>query len=152
MSTGAYQATVNGNKVYCVPYFHVGYVMITINNVNPSTYYGGTWKRIAQGKTLIGVDETDTDFSTVSKTGGSKTHTLSFNTSLGWDDNNFYIASPSGAANNNYARTTVVNNGYIVNFASYKANPQSRVHWTENETVNKLQPYLTVYFWQKTAD
>ena len=47
------------------------------SNVNPSTLLGfGTLERIAQGKTLIGVDTEDTDFSIVGKTGGSKTKTL----------------------------------------------------------------------------
>ena len=36
----------------------------------------GTWELIAQGRTLVGVDTADTDFSTVKKTGGSKTVTL----------------------------------------------------------------------------
>lgn len=44
---------------------------------NPNTQFGfGTWVRI-QGKFIVGLDDSDTDFNAVAKTGGSKTHTHS---------------------------------------------------------------------------
>ena len=168
MSTGAYQASVNGKKVYCVPYFHVGYVMITINNVNPSTYYGGTWVRIAQGKTLIGVNEDDSDFSTVEKTGGSKTNKLYLKNMPKYAR---FIASAWGYGatsdreseerKGTDSRVTLVDSAAIfhsgtsfergwMNFGGNEYYPNT--YFGDGEAVNNLQPYLTVYFWQKTSD
>ena len=46
---------------------------------NPGTLLGfGTWTAFGTGRTIVGVDSSDTDFDTVRETGGSKTdsHTL----------------------------------------------------------------------------
>lgn len=56
--------------------YPVGSIYISTSSTNPSSYFGGTWKAVAQGRTLVGVNTSDTDFNTVMKTGGSKTHTL----------------------------------------------------------------------------
>ena len=54
--------------------YPVGSVFTSLSNTNPSEMFGGTWERIAGGKTLIGVDEDDTDFESANLTGGSETH------------------------------------------------------------------------------
>lgn len=54
----------------------VGSLYISTENTDPSTIFGGAWERV-KGKMLIGLDEDDTDFDTVGKVGGEKTHTLS---------------------------------------------------------------------------
>ena len=57
--------------------YPVGSIFISVSNVNPSTYFTGTsWEAFGSGKTLVGVDTTDTDFNTVAKTGGKKDVTL----------------------------------------------------------------------------
>ena len=43
------------------------------DNFNPNTSFGGTWELI-KGKMIIGYDDADSDFNTLGKTGGSKTH------------------------------------------------------------------------------
>ena len=44
---------------------------------NPGTLLGfGTWTAFGTGRTIVGVDSSDTDFDAVRETGGSKTHTL----------------------------------------------------------------------------
>lgn len=52
--------------------YPVGSVYISIHNVNPGTIFGGTWERFANGRTLVGVNESDDSFNTVQKTGGHK--------------------------------------------------------------------------------
>lgn len=59
--------------------FPIGAVYISVVNENPKKYFGGTWELFGQGKTLIGVDSSDTDFNASEKTGGSKTHTIAIN-------------------------------------------------------------------------
>lgn len=67
---------ISGNKYYVHPYYPIGAIYLSVNNTNPSKWFGGTWELIAQGRTLVGVDTTQTEFNTVKKTGGEKTHVL----------------------------------------------------------------------------
>lgn len=46
-------------------------------NINPSTYLGfGTWVLWGSGRVPVGVDTSQTEFNTVEKTGGEKSHKL----------------------------------------------------------------------------
>ena len=53
--------------------YPVGAVYISVNDVNPSTLFGGTWERIEQGRFLI----SSGDNYKIGTTGGEATHTLS---------------------------------------------------------------------------
>ena len=54
--------------------YPVGAIMPTTSNINPGTYLTGTtWESFGAGKTLVGVDTSDTDFNSVAKAGGAKT-------------------------------------------------------------------------------
>lgn len=53
--------------------FPVGAIYMSATSANPSTFWTGTtWQAFATGKTIIGIDTSDTDFNSVNKTGGSK--------------------------------------------------------------------------------
>ncbi len=54
----------------------VGSVYISIADVDPGFLFGGDWSRFANGRVLMGVKESDSDFDTVEETGGKKNHTL----------------------------------------------------------------------------
>lgn len=62
-------------------FYPLGSIYLSTSDLNPSTFFGGLWEQIAQGKTLIGVG-TGTDINEVSKTfavgdtGGEYEHTL----------------------------------------------------------------------------
>ena len=51
--------------------FPINSIFITTNSANPGTYLGGTWEAFGTGRTLIAVDESNTNFNTVEKTGGA---------------------------------------------------------------------------------
>lgn len=108
---------------------------------NPGTLLGfGTWERIAQGKTLIGVDTEDTDFNTAKKTGGSKTQTLS----IAQLPQNLYLdASTNDGSSNKWVRE------------EQGSNWCNKIAWHRNnasqESVSIMQPYITVYIWERTA-
>lgn len=52
-------------------------IYLSMDTQNPNTLWPGTtWNRISQGKTLVGLDTTDTDFNTLAKIGGLKNVTL----------------------------------------------------------------------------
>ena len=53
-----------------------GSIYISTNAINPAEIWGGSWERFAQGRALVGIDENDSDFATVEKKIGAKTHTL----------------------------------------------------------------------------
>ena len=56
--------------------YPIGQPYITQTDTNPNTILGfGEWERV-KGKVLVGLDEEDTDFNTIGKIGGEKTHTL----------------------------------------------------------------------------
>jgi hypothetical protein len=115
----------------------------------------GTWERIAQGKTLIGVDTEDSDFNTAGKTGGSKTHNHTSGTlvaDMGAVDNklNYIGYNATDAIKNRYNRGISASaisegdmNSKIVNHATT----------VSGNTANSssLQPYITVYIWKRTA-
>lgn len=56
----------------------------------------------------------------------------------------------SGAKNNDYIRTSVIPNGYIINASSSSAS-QTRLNWTDNRTISNVQLYIVVFFWRRTA-
>lgn len=56
--------------------YPIGSVYISIRNVSPASFLGGTWTQFASGRTIVGVNTSDSSFSTVELTGGEKNHTL----------------------------------------------------------------------------
>ena len=53
--------------------FPVGAIYMSTTSANPSTFWTGTtWQAFATGKTIVGIDISDTDFNSVNKVGGSK--------------------------------------------------------------------------------
>ena len=130
-------------KMYPHPYFPIGSIYLSINNINPSKWFDGTWELIAQGRTLVGVDTNDSDFNEPKKTGGEKTHTLSTDEmpshNHGIVNFNNWGASGTGSGYQYYNNKTDLmgNNG-----TSYKGGSQAH---------NNLQPYFTCYIWCRTA-
>lgn len=112
--------------------FPVGSIFITVTNTNPQTYLGGTWVSFGQGRTLVGVDTSQTEFNTVNKVGGEKN-----STQLNCGDANYGMIREAQAG---YADRTIV-----------RKTPLSTEHGEIAAQISLLQPYVTVYFWQRTA-
>ena len=51
--------------------YPVGSIYMSVNDINPSTLFGGTWEAWGNGRVPVGVDANDTAFDTVEETGGS---------------------------------------------------------------------------------
>lgn len=60
----AWQKVVRQNDLLNMVY-PVGSIYMSVNNVSPQTFLGGTWQAFGAGRTLVGVDTSQTEFDTV---------------------------------------------------------------------------------------
>ncbi len=123
---------------YPYPYLPVGMVIITVTNTNPKKWFGGTWVAFATGRTLVGVDTSQTEFSTVLKTGGSKylqKHSHDIYSALG------LYANDGETKHGTYYGSNMGNN----------MNNLMSIEEAGTGDSGNLQPYITVYFWRRTA-
>ena len=166
MSKSIQLKDINNNKYYPHPYYPVGSVYLSVNNTNPTRWFGGTWELISQGRTLIGVDTNDTDFNTVKKSGGSKTHThTTGNHTLTVDeipshrhDLQVWNKNDNGSLgrwgiNDLVWYNSIKGEGklnYWVGETSSNGGDQPHNHGDTGSSSN-LQPYFTCYIWCRTA-
>lgn len=127
--------------------FPIGSRYVTQDNTNPSIILKfGTWERL-KGKVCLGLDEDDSEFSTIGKTGGEKTHTLTINEMpnhnhniITW--NNYNSGTMTGVK---VAKT-------IDNADGSSSSSQSISGAGGGEAHNNLQPYEVVgYMWIRRA-
>ncbi len=134
----------NNGDVYPCPYYPIGSIYISVNNINPTNFFGGTWERIANGRTLVGVNENDTDFATPKKTGGSKFmqkhgHALVDEKGNNWGGS-FYTPGT------NYADRPAIAKG-----STWYSNGYTLIAQEGEGDSGNLQPYMTVYIWCRIA-
>lgn len=136
---------------YLYSFFPIGAVYISVTPTNPSTYFGGTWVQFGQGKTLVGVNTSDTDFNTVEKTGGSKRRPLAAR--IGAFDSDIGKIGYAAMANPSGGGFT-----YGIAGSSFRDISGSRVNHNtivvdnvDGKDPSIVQPYITVYFWKRTA-
>lgn len=136
--------------------YPVGSIYMSVNNVSPQSFLGGTWQAFGAGRTLVGVDTSQTEFDTVEETGGEKTHTL---TSSEIPAHNHPLNKPSNTDATAYHSTVGTNHWFAVRGSGSTQYPDAFQY--ANPTVgnntggggahNNLQPYITVYMWKRTA-
>ena len=128
-------------KIYPCPYYPVGSIFLAVNNINPSTYFGGTWVQI-KDRFLLTAGSTYT----AGNTGGEATHTLTVDEI---PSHNHYIKSYRGG--------TQWAVGYLWSrAASDSGNVEGgQSNYTNNtgggKAHNNMPPYLVVYAWKRTA-
>ena len=139
--------TLTGVTATIANAYPVGSIYMNCSNAtNPGTLLGfGTWSAFGEGRVLIGIDSSDTDFDTAEETGGSKTHTLteaqlpSHRHTIGSNDS---TAGFGGAAGNvEFVQDAGTGIGNAVN-TSFTGSGQAH-------TI--VQPYIVVYMWKRTA-
>lgn len=133
----------------CYP---IGSIYQSTVATNPSQIMGGMWERFGKGQVLIGVDETDSDFNTSNKPGGSKTHRHGAG----------YLEAAIGSVNSDTAslgfKASNINNtindwtyalrGNLITGGNKYMNHNTRVIG-ETANASSLQPYVTVYMWRR---
>ena len=132
----------------------IGSIYMSMNNINPSNLFGGTWRLIAPGQVLVGVNEASPVFGTSRKTGGEQTHKMTI------DEMPSHSHDMHAMMNGNIRRGV----GY------YQTNAQFGTLWSllssgETGTTGKIvidntggtkplslmQPYLTCYIWERIS-
>ena len=138
----------------------IGSIYIAVISTNPATLFGfGTWVAFGAGKTLIGLDSSQTPFDVVEETGGSKdaivvshTHTASISDPghshsinvYGIDTTNIYDRIPSNGLDTGLVSTATSNSSTTGITSSISTTGSSG-------TDANLPPYVVVYMWKRTA-
>lgn len=132
-------ATALLNMVY-----PVGSVYMSVNNVSPQVFLGGTWAVWGAGRVPVSVASGDSDFETAEKTGGEKTHTL---TDHEMPRHSHALEEQTGSTSgSNYVfRSNSIVGAQSTEYAGFTETVGS------GEAHNNLQPYITCYMWKRTA-
>lgn len=139
-------------------FYPVGTIYQSTNSANPSTFMGGTWERYAKGQVLVGLDESDTDFSTSGKTGGEKTHKLTATELPRLGGSQLFHGAGSIGTNLSSATGIItsgdkIDNKYHTNATSTGASSYNsfNINFGGDQAHNNLQPYATVYTFRRIA-
>lgn len=130
--------------------YPVGSIYMSINNTNPSNYFGGSWQQFAKGRTLVGVNPSESEFNTVEKTGGSKYmqehhHDIRY---AGPDGSGVTIShTNSGSKALNISNFEWTVNG--TNSFGGSSNLYTNIIGSGNS--ENLQPYITCYIWKRIS-
>ena len=135
-SKGVKFKDASGNAVYPCPYYPVGSIYMSVNYINPSNIFGGTWEQIKDVFLLASGNTYQ-----AGTTGGEATHTL------------------TEAEMPTHWHKTVINfggNETLDGYSSYSYQSGSRYYNNTssaggNQPHNNMPPYLAVYMWKRTA-
>jgi hypothetical protein len=129
--------------------YPIGSIYMSINSINPGTLFGGTWVTFGAGRTIVGVDTSDSDFNAPEKTGGSKSVTLtteqmpSHNHAAGKYDGTTYLNHRTASSGGGFNALAVENDTYTYRVKTdYSGSGGAHTN---------LQPYIAVYLWKRTA-
>ena len=122
--------------------YPVGSIYISVSSANPGNTFGGTWVAFGAGKTLVGFDSNDADFSTVEATGGEKAHTLDITEIPSHNHNKLKLRWSTASGANAVYGSNGTGSGSDRDSESYQGGGQPH---------NNMQPYITVYFWKRVS-
>lgn len=142
----------NGTTINLVEFdkaYPIGSIYMNLTNPdNPATYLGGIWERFGQGRTLIGEgtgdDGTDSQTFTANSTGGEYKHKLTVEEMPSHAHKLQFRGGPNAQDSYPFADNKPMLQG---------SNAYGK--WVDNTggdvPHNNIQPYVTVYFWVRTA-
>lgn len=133
----------------CCP-FPIGHIIYnSLASFDPNTIYPNTrWNRYAQGRTLVGVNENETEFNTVGKTGGTKDVTLTVDQM----PSHKHTPTISGIAQECGAWYTRGDNRSGINWGMGSSpNAVSMTNTGGGKSHTNLQPYITAYCWVRVS-
>jgi len=117
---------------------------------NPGTLLGfGTWVAFGTGRTMVGIDASQTEFDTLGEEGGAKTHQLTEAELPSHQHDQGYGAdqTPRHGITTGLSSVRIDNDGNAFNSTT-----AARTSSVGSDTAhNNLQPYIVVYMWRRTA-
>lgn len=113
--------------------------------------FGGTWVRFGEGRTLVGVKTSETEFNTVEKQGGEKTHALSTN-EIPRHNHGIGLNQTGSAHFNGFWHLKLTTGTGIKNTNADETIGETATNFIGGgQSHNNLQPYITVYMYKRTA-
>lgn len=136
--------------------FPIGRGFIDFTDADYSNWLGFTWERELVGMFPVGYKSGDTDFGTIGKTGGAKTHTL---TEAQLPKLSGRISMHSGESATNIASVSGKFSGTTVSQYKPAGNPVAgatsvgTINWNigSGQAHNNLPPYQVVAYWKRIA-
>lgn len=129
--------------------YPVGSIYISANRVSPQQFLGGVWEPFAYGRTLVGVDDSDSspdmDFAEPLKTGGEKAHQLTI------EEMPSHRHLIHGRIDRNQGSSTIFREIYNYNETGGTENNVESFATGGNKAHNNMQPYITVYMWKRIS-
>ena len=139
--------------------YPVNTIYTTYGTQTPEQLFGiGTWTEVGQGRVLVGRDTGQTEFDTIGKTGGAKSHTL---TAAQLPEHRHALFADAGTNRppltaSNYSKALGTDgsndNEYSINGVE---SPEPALGLSSavgaGQAHNNLQPYLVVRMWRRTA-
>ena len=141
--------TVNENiSQILLKIYPIGSIYISVSDTNPNEFFGGTWERIAQGRTLISEGTSDQTFKAGTQGGESK-HKLTF-TEMPTHTHSGFVQTTNGTGG---SKSTLYSNVFYKNSGVPSGEgPMVTINASGGGVShNNLPPYLVVYMWKRTA-
>lgn len=138
MSKGIIFRNHQNEKIYPCPYYPVGSIFLAVNNINPSSFFGGTWEQI-KDRFLLCAGSTYK----AGNTGGEATHTL---TVAEMPSHNHEAVSTSGSDRGLalYPFSMITQNYRLADANVIRPTGGNQPH-------NNMPPYLVVYAWKRVS-
>lgn len=118
----------------------IGKTEIFYDNNDHSEYLGFEWERTSVGRAIVGIDESQSEFNEVGKTGGTKTHTLTINE---MPSHNHQLPGDAGSGSD-----------YTIQYIGSKLKTFTNVYSNSKgggQAHNNLQPYEVFAIWKRVA-
>lgn len=133
----------SGNAVYPCPYYPVGSIYMSVNNINPANFFGGTWEQI-KDRFLLACGSTYSNGST----GGEATHKLT----VAEMPSHIHTLTPFIDIRQGDGQT----NAHSASIGSHLGGDVTKANADVsstggNQAHNNMPPYLAVYVWKRTA-
>ena len=123
--------------------YPIGRGFIDFTDTDFSNYLGFTWERTLVGLTPVGLDTTQTEFNTIGKTGGEKTHTLTID-ELPEFKPTALVDTQTGSVTGSSIVYRPVTDGIWYSGDMFQTIGGNQPH-------NNLQPYQVVAYWKRVA-
>ena len=142
--------------------YPIGSIYISVSDDTVSKVearFGGNWQSFGAGKMLVGVNTSETEFNTVEKTGGEKTHKLTisempahrhllirqqwFGADILYTSSSIYSWKSSTGGATSY--------GYKTNATNLADNSSDMLTTGGDGSHNNIPPYVTVYMYKRVS-